>query len=289
MTFLRFLPAAGYVLAVLIVLATGAASAWGQPRRPPNKPTAAQRQRTLAAIGQTQSQLVEAQKALAAATAEVVAHQAAVSEAQGALEAASEASKTARSEVETMSQRVREIEQELDESQPKDSAYARAKAAFAQAKETLEQDQARVFKSPEYVALLKEATSGDAKSEKVPQLKEATLKKDLAYQRTRIDFDAARAAYDRERNLLLEKSAEWADASKSASAARLEQTKAEQKAQGSASRKAHASLKLRDAANVASGVQAKVQQLTSSLHSLQTSIGQKPTTPGETGKSKGKK
>lgn len=274
---------------VAVMAITGALAAQeNAPRGQRPRPNNDRRQQTQAAIRQTEPQVVAAQQAVASAIAEVTVHQTAVAQAQGALEAASEASKTARSEVEAASQRVREIEQQADESQPKDSAYARAKAAFAQAKSALERDQARVFQSAEYQSQLQAVSSAADKSQKLPKLKEETLKKDLAYQRTRIEFDEVRAIYDRERNMLLEGNSEWVEASKSAAAARSEQTKAEQQAQASAARKAHANLKLRDAQKVVAAAQGNVQQLTAKLHSLQASIGLKQSTPGAEGDSKRK-
>lgn len=279
----------GGVIGALVVLATFQGVAWGRPRPGSKNYNAYVRQKTRESIKQTEAQLTAAQNVLAASVAEVGALQAAVTDAQGALETASDAAKTARSEVQSLSQRLREIEAQLDESEPKDSPFAQAKATFQDAKAALEQDQARVFASADYKARLKEATQGDGKSEKVPQLKEQTLKNDLAYQRIKIEFDAAHAAYDREKNALLAKNSEWTETNKLAAAARLEQTKAEQQAQGSAARKASASAKLRDASKVNSAAQANVQQLTASLHSMQAFIGQKPSTPDSEKRPKAKK
>lgn len=265
------------IVAVIGFSILSSGQAWGQNRRP----STYNRQRTQAAISQTQAQLVGAQQVLKVAMTELAACQAAVAGLQGKLESATEASKTSRTEVGTNAQHLRELEQQIENSQPKDSPFATAKAAFVEAKEALERDQARVFQSAEYKSKFQEISQGSEKSEKLPKLKEETLKNDLAFQRTRIQFDAARAAYDKERSALLAKNAEWLAANKDAAATRSEQTKAEQMAQAHAMQKMTANSKLKEATQVAATAQANVQQLTATLHSLQRSIGQKPTTPGE--------
>lgn len=274
----KFVLSRWFVIATTIALGLSVSNlAHAQTRRP--NYSNYNRQRTQAAINQTQAQLTAAQQLLAAATAEVTEWQGKVSAAQGSLDIASDEFKSSRSEADTSSQRVRELEKQLEEQQPKGSPFVVAKADFLKAKDALDAAANAVFNSEEYKNKYKQALQSADKATVLPKLKDESLKKDLVWQRAKIVFDAVHSQYEQAQHAVYEKNEEWVEATKSVRESRGQQTKAEQRASNAAMHKASANTKLRDATKVQTAAQANVMQLTATLNSLRGSIGQKPIDP----------